>query len=308
MIDKRDCIYIAGHTGLVGSAIYRELLKQGYFNSFGFHHSECDLSNTIETRMLFEERKPKYVFMAAALAGGIKKAIDYPAEMLERNILIQTNVIKQAFLSNVEKLIFIASSCVYPVDGEQPYTEDQIGTGRTDENWSYAIAKIAGSELCHAYHKQYGKNFLSVVPCNMYGPNDNFDKKYSHVIPALIRKCHEAKEDTVELWGDGEARREFLYSEDFAEACVDIMEKVDYDDINGVVNVGAEKQLRIADVFHIICSVLNKPLQAVYSGNTPGIASKLMSLERLHNVIDWQPKTVLSEGIRRSYDSFCSHC
>lgn len=304
-MNKKDCIYVAGHTGLVGSAIYRELLKRGYLNTVGFQHHEYDLSDSIQTRRLFDEHKPKCVIMAAAFAGGIQRAIDSPSQMLVENMLIAGNVIKRAHLAKVEKLIFISSSCIYPVDGEQPYTEEQIGTGKTDENWSYAIAKIAGMELCHAYHKQYGKNFFSVVPCNMYGPNDNFKGKYSHVIPALIKKIHETEDDKVELWGDGEARREFLYSEDFAEACVDIMEKVDYEDIDGVVNVGAGQDIRIADVFMIVKQVVGKPnVKPVYNKAINGVPSKLMSCEKLHKLLNWRPKTVLLRGIERAYESF----
>lgn len=306
-MDKYSKIYIAGHTGLVGSAIYQELVNRGYENLILCQHHEYDLSNSEETRALFDKYKPEYVFMAAAFAGGIRRAIDSPSQMLVENMLIIANVIKRAYLNKVKKLIFLGSSCIYPVDGQQPYIEAQIGTGKTDENWGYAIAKIAGIELCHAYHKQYGKNFLSVVPCNIYGPNDNFKGRYSHVIPALIKKVAQAEGDTVEIWGDGKSKREFLYSGDLAEICVDIMEKVDYEHIAGVVNVGSGIEVTIDHVFDTIKHIMNKGVKPVYTGSNSGVPSKLMDCSRLHSVTYWKPKTPLFEGIRKAYDSYCSH-
>lgn len=309
-MNKNAKIYVAGHMGLVGSAIYRELKAQGYTNVLTFEHHEFDLADTNQTRKLFDKYKPEYVFLAAAFAGGIKRAIDSPSQMLVENMLIEANVIKRAYLSKVKKLIFVASSCIYPVKGTQPYVEAQIGTGKTDENWGYAIAKIAGIELCHAYHRQYGKEFMSVVPCNMYGPNDDFQGKHNHVIPALIGKCVAADEkDTIELLGDGKATREFMYSEDFAEACVMIMESVNYDDIQGVVNVGTGYQVRIDSLFNLIKRLVGKPgLKCNWTGNIAGVPAKLMSSQRLSEVLNWQPKTSLQEGIKRSYDWYCTHC
>ena len=309
-MNKGSKIYVAGHKGLAGSAIVRELERKGYTRIIKLTRDKCDLRDPEAVYYLFETQKPEYVFMAAAHAGGIKRAIDFPVEMQVDNIRIQTNILECAKDFRAKKLIFLSSSCVYPVDAYQPYKEEYIGTGKTDENWSYALAKLAGTELCRAYHRQYGCNFMTVVPCNMYGINDNFDLEYSHVIPALIRKFHEC--ETVEVWGgrkiiDGEKyyytpAREFLFSDDFARAVVMLMETKDYEDLyNGVINIGAGDETEIATLVDITEDIVSPGKKVVWNREKPfGVNSKLMDSGRIR-AMGWEPKVGLREGVSRVY-------
>lgn len=277
-----------------------------------------DLTNRYPTYELFNDFLPEYVFNAAAHAGGIMEAITKPAEMLLDNLLIQANLTEMCKEFGVKKFLNIGSSCIYPVDAEQPYREEQLGTGKTDENWSYAVAKLAGIELCRAYHKQYGCNFMTAIPCNLYGPNDNFGDN-GHVIPMLIRKVAEYNGEPIEVWGNGTACREFLYVDDFAECAVMLMESYDYSDLyDGVINVGYGTQVLISSLLALIVGVAaNKDVDFFYTQNKPsGVASKLMDSSRIMdlgwNLEDddywdeeypsWEPKTSLQEGIKKTYE------
>lgn len=295
---------MAGHTGLVGSAIIRELNRTGYNNIIT---TSFDLRNQDNARWFIDNRRPEYVFMCAAHAGGILEAIKYPTEMLLDNLRIQNNVIEACYLYKVKKLLFLGSSCIYPVDGKQPYKEDQIGTGKTDENWAYAVAKLAGIELCRAYHRQYGCNFITAVPCNLYGPNDNFDLKKAHVIPALIRKFHEG--GVVEIWGDGLPKREFLYVDDFAEAALMLMGNYDFEDlVEGVINVGSGEEINIDSLKVLISNTIKNCTLHLYASNKPtGVPSKLMDSSCI-NALGWHPETSLEDGIRKTYSWYKENC
>jgi GDP-L-fucose synthase len=306
MMNKKSSIYITGDTGLVGSAIIRELKRRNYDHLLFAEHDIYDLRQQQAVRYFFMKHKPEYVFHCAAHAGGIKEAINYPADMLFDNMMINMNVINAARMTGVKKLINLGSSCIYPVNGKQPYKETQIGKGKTDENWTYAIAKIAGIELCRAYHKQYGNNFISLIPCNLYGINDNFDYDKAHVIPALIRKFTEAKKSKsiyVSLWGNGESKREFMYVDDFAWACVEVMEKVDYDDIDGIMNVGTGYDVSIMMLARLIQRIIYPEAVILRSFDGPnGIPSKLMDVSRMKKALNWIPSTTLKEGITSVYE------
>ena len=297
-MNKSSPIYVAGHFGLAGYAITRELAIRGYKNLLLKPHKELDLRNSEDVEYFFKKHKPKAVFLAAAHAGGILEAVKNPAWMLMDNLEIISNVIRAAFIVNVEKLVFLASSCIYPMNAKQPYKEEDLGNGRTDENWSYAIAKLAGLELCRAFHKQYDCNYITVVPCNLYGPNDNFEQKHSHVIPSIIRKLDES--DCIELWGDGTARREFLYSGDFASACVDIFEGGQTD----VINIGSGVDISILDLVQIIATVVRPGQEIRVSFDTKmpnGVSSKLMDNSKITG-LGWKPKYTLTEGITKTYE------
>jgi GDP-L-fucose synthase len=239
--------------------------------------------------------------MCAAHSGGINEAITHPADMAYDNMMMQTNVIKNCYDYSVKKLLFLGSSCVYPVNGKQPYTEDQIGDGKTDENWAYASVKIAGIELCKAFHRQYGSNFITAIPCNIYGPHDNFNIEYSHVIPALLKKMYDAY-DNIEMWGDGTPEREFMYSDDFADAAVFLMENVDYDDIDGVVNAGTGENVSIKTLLSLICNITDKNHVYPYwnSSRPNGVKSKLMDSSKIHK-LGWKHKIGIREGLERTY-------
>lgn len=250
-------IYIAGHKGLVGSAILRALESKGYRNLVLRSSTELDLRNREEVLHLFEQEKIDYVFLAAAKVGGIVANNDYPADFIRDNLFIQSNVIDSAYQFNVKKLLFLGSTCIYPKFAPQPLKEDYLLTGELEPtNEPYAIAKIAGIKMCQSYNRQYGSKFISVMPTNMYGPHDNFDLKTSHVLPALIRKFHEAKENnaaSVEIWGSGTPRREFLHSDDLAEACLFLMKH--YDD-SEIINVGVGHDISIKELAELIQSVV----------------------------------------------------
>ena len=306
-MNKDSRTYVAGHTGLVGSAVVRELKSKGYDNIIYSGSMVTNLISYKDTHKYFYNLNPEYVINCAAHAGGIQEAINNPAGMLIDNIRIQTNIIECCHDFGVKKLLNLASSCIYPVDAPQPYKEEQLGTGKTDENWSYAIAKLAGIELCRAYHRQYNCNFITAVPCNLYGPGDNFDPDKSHVIPALIRKFHESNGGPIEIWGNGKARREFLYVDDFAEAAVMLMEKYDYNDLcDGAINIGIGKDITIDELTRLVSKTVAKveyhKLFHVFKENKPnGVPSKLMDSSRIHD-LGWKAETSLEEGIRKTYE------
>lgn len=304
---KNSKILVLGSTGLVGSAVVRELQRRGYRDVFTPSSKRPDLRNYENTFKLFFNILPEYVFNCAGHAGGIMEAIEKPAEMLYDNMMIQANVIEMCKKAKVNKLLNFASSCIYPVDGEQPYKEEQIGDGKTDENWSYAVAKISGIEMCRAYHKQYGCNFMTVVPCNVYGINDDFSER-GHVIPSLIGKFSKewpsSDEVPVVVWGDGSSRREFIYSDDLANACVMIMETTHYNDLHdGVVNIGVGEDISIDDLMaeHINPIVADMYGSWCYEHDKPnGVQSKLMDSTRIRE-LGWNPEISLEEGIKRTY-------
>lgn len=300
-MNKNSRIYVAGHTGLAGSAIVRELERKGYDKITFYLHEQLDLKKKKRVFELFAGHDFEYVFLAAAHAGGIKEAIENPVGMISDNLRIQTNVINACNYFGIKKLIFLGSSCMYPVDGKQPYTEEQLGTGKTDENWSYAVAKLAGVELCRAYHRQYGCDFMTVMPCNLYGVNDKFGEN-AHVIPSLIGKFHE--QDSVKIWGHPETKREFLYSDDLAKACVMLMEGYTYDDLfDGVINVGSGEEVSIADLVETVKDIVNP--ESVYAfdckSDKAGVPSKLMDSSRMLK-LGWKPETHLNVGIAEVYE------
>ena len=308
-MNKEDKIYVAGHSGLAGSAIVRRLIRRGYKNILTIPHTRTDglgldLRRPTVVENLINTQRPSYIFMCAAHSGGIKEAIDNPAEMLTDNIRMTTNILEYASKHEmVKKVMNLGSSCIYPVDALQPYGERSIGTGKTDENWSYAVAKIAGIELCRAYKKQYNKNFISVIPANLYGPGDNFDLDKAHVIPAILRKFHESNGTPVRIWGDGTAKREFLYVDDFADACVWIMENLDYDDlVDGVINVGTGRDISIFELANLVQAIVPDEKHYVFDKSEPhGISSKLMDVTALA-AAGWSYKTSLLTGLAKTYE------
>lgn len=303
-MNRNSPIYVTGHTGLAGSAILMELKNRGYTNLLTKTHAELDLRNSEDVEYFIKKTKPRAVFLAAAHAGGILEAVKNPAWMILDNLEIISNVIRSSFIVNVEKLIFLASSCCYPTNGTQPYKEESLGTGRTDENWSYAVAKLAGLELCRAFHRQYDCNYITAVPCNLYGWNDSFDDKKSHVIPSLIKKIHNSNE--IEIWGDGTPKREFLFSVDFAIALVDLFEKCNYQDIDGVINIGSGEEISVIDLVQIIASVIKPKNELKVSFNTKmpnGVSSKLMDSSKIRK-IGWKPKYTLRQGIGATYEQY----
>lgn len=298
-------IYIAGHKGLVGSAILRALQSKGYRNLVLRTSAELDLRNREEVLHLFEQEEIDYVFLAAAKVGGIVANNDYPADFIRDNLFIQCNVIDSAYQFNVKKLLFLGSTCIYPKFAPQPLKEDYLLTGELEPtNEPYAIAKIAGIKMCQSYNRQYGSKFISVMPTNMYGPHDNFDLKTSHVLPALIRKFHEAKENnaaSVEIWGSGTPRREFLHSDDLAEACLFLMKH--YDD-SEIINVGVGHDISIKELAEIIQSVVGYTGEIVFNHSIPdGTPRKLVDVTKIHN-LGWKAQISLEEGLRSVYEAF----
>jgi GDP-L-fucose synthase len=309
-MEKRSKVYIAGHSGLVGSAVKRRLEQAGYTNLVCRSSGELDLRNQRATAVFFEAEKPEYVFLAAAKVGGIYANNTYPADFIYDNLAIQTNIIHSAYLQRVKKLLFLGSSCIYPKLAPQPMREEYLLTGELEPtNEAYAIAKIAGIKMCQAYNRQYGTNFISVMPTNLYGPNDNFDMQNSHVLPALIRKFHEAKIDnkpTVEIWGSGKPRREFLYVDDLADACVFLMENYTCKDIGIFVNIGTGEDLTIKELAEIIKRIVGYKGELVFNTDKPdGTPRKLLDVSKLH-ALGWQAKTSLEDGIKRTYEWYVS--
>ena len=298
-------IYVAGHRGLVGSAIVRNLEDKGYKNIIYRTHKELDLTNQEAVRIFFEQEKPEYVFLAAAKVGGIHANNTYPADFIYENLMIQNNVIKAAHDFEVKKLLFLGSTCIYPKMAPQPIKEEYLLTGSLEEtNEAYAVAKIAGLEMCKFFKRQYGDNFISCMPTNLYGPNDNFDLKNSHVLPALIRKFHEAKvnnSEAVEVWGTGTPLREFLYVDDMADACVFLMENYDGEQH---VNIGTGEEVSIRELAETVKEVVGFDGELVFNTEMPdGTPRKLTTVDKLHG-LGWKHKVSLDKGIRLAYNWF----
>lgn len=304
-MEKNAKIYIAGHRGMVGSAIHRKLKAEGYTNFVVRTSAELDLREQMAVREFFAEERPDYVFLAAAKVGGIMANNVYRADFLLENLQIQNNVIDSAHQSGVEKLMFLGSSCIYPKMAPQPLREDYLLTGTLEPtNEPYAIAKIAGIKLCEAYRSQYGSHFISVMPTNLYGPNDNYDLENSHVLPAMIRKFHEAKAEgksAVELWGTGSPRREFLHADDLANACYFLMQHYDEPEL---VNVGTGDDLTIKSLAELIKGVVGFEGEIHWNTDKPdGTPRKLMDVGKLHG-LGWRHTTEIEEGIRATYQDF----
>jgi GDP-L-fucose synthase len=304
-MDTSSKIYIAGHRGMVGSAIARRLRTDGYSHFVERTSAELDLRNQQAVADFFAAEKPEYVFMAAAKVGGIVANNTYRGEFLYDNLMIQNNVIHQAWVNGVKKLLFLGSSCIYPKLAPQPLKEDYLLTGPLEyTNEPYAIAKIAGIKLCDAYRAQYGCNFISVMPTNLYGPNDNYDLQNSHVLPALIRKFHEAKingASSVTIWGTGKPRREFLHADDLADACVFLMRHYNEP---GLVNIGTGEDLEIGELAQMIRGIVGYEGEIIHDLSKPdGTPRKLMDVSKLHS-FGWKHRISLEEGIRRVYSEY----
>ena len=327
-MNKSSKIYIAGYRGLVGSAIYSRLKSQGFSNLVVRTSKELNLIRQDEVEAFFKKERPEYVFLAAAKVGGILANNIYPADFIYSNLMIQNNVIHSSYTNNVKKLLFLGSSCIYPKLAPQPMKEEYLLTGELEPtNEPYALAKIAGLKMCQSYNRQYGTNYISVMPTNLYGPNDNFDLETSHVLPALIRKFHEAKvrmtnlseaeglrseaisstlhppPSSVTIWGTGTPRREFLYIDDLSDVCIFLMENYDGTEI---VNIGVGEDISISEVAALIQEVVGYEGEVVYDSSKPdGTPRKLLDVSRL-NSLGWKAKTGLREGITRTYDWFKS--
>ncbi|MFS8087132.1 MAG: GDP-L-fucose synthase family protein [Acidobacteriota bacterium] len=318
-MDKNAKIYVAGHRGLVGSAVVRQLQAQGYSNLLLRTHVELDLTNHEATAQFFAMEKPEYVYLAAAKVGGIHANNTYPAEFIQQNLAIQTNVIHESWRSGVKRLLFLGSSCIYPRDCPQPMKEEYLLTGPLEPtNRPYALAKIAGIEMCWSYNRQYGTQYLAVMPTNLYGPGDNYDLNNSHVLPALIRKFHEAKQNnspTVSVWGSGTPRREFLYSDDMADACVFLMNLPNEhlkpllaadrnDGLPPVINIGVGEDISIKELAGLLKDIVGFTGQLTFETSKPdGTMRKLMDVSRLKQM-GWQATTKLRGGIEAAYKSY----
>ncbi len=316
-MERESRIYIAGHRGLVGSALCRELERQGYRNLLLRARTELDLTDRTAVQAFFHREKPEYVFLAAAKVGGILANETYPADFIRENLEIQTNVIHAAYRSGVDRLLFLGSSCIYPKLCPQPIREEYLLTGPLEPtNRAYALAKIAGIEMCWSYNRQYGKRYLAAMPTNLYGPGDNFDLKASHVLPALIRKVIEAKragKRELVVWGTGQPRREFLYSDDLAEACIHLMTLPD-EIYNGLlsrdsaplVNVGTGTDVSIRELAEMVARLLNFDCELVFDAtHEDGTPRKLLDVSRIQS-LGWKARTSLEEGVQRTIESFDS--
>jgi GDP-L-fucose synthase len=317
MMQKDSKIYIAGHRGLVGSALVRRFQAKGYTNLLMRTHAELDLTDQDAVRDFFAQEKPEYVLLAAAKVGGIHANNTYPAEFIQQNLAIQTNVIHEAWRNNVQRLLFLGSSCIYPKDCPQPIKEDYLLTSPLEPtNRSYALAKIAGVEMCHAYNRQYGTKYMAAMPTNLYGPNDNYDLNNSHVLPALIRKMHEAKQTgakEVVVWGTGTPKREFLYSDDMADACLYLLEQPEdklkslfNDEKPPLVNVGCGEDLTIRELAELVKEVVGFQGELTFDTSKPdGTMRKLMDVSRMTE-LGWIRKMQLKDGIGLSYQDMLS--
>ncbi len=307
MIERNSKIYLAGHDGLVGSAIFRALRAAGYANIVTRGIKELDLRRQADAEAFFESERPEYVILAAAKVGGIAANSSFPAEFLYDNIMIASNVINSAYRYGVKKLLNLGSSCIYPKMAPQPLKEEYLLTGPLEPtNEAYAVAKIAALRLCKHYHEQYGAEFLSAMPTNMYGPGDNYHPTGSHVLPAMIRKIHEAKAAGTDatLWGDGTPYREFLFSDDLARAIVFLMEKASYADTGDFINVGSQSELTIAELAAKVAKVIGFTGRIVWDASKPnGTPRKLMDSSRLA-ALGWKPLVGLDEGIPIAYADF----
>ncbi len=305
-MEKTAKIYVAGHRGLVGSALVRALQAAGYTNLLLYSRQELDLRNQAAVIDFFAQEQPEYVFLAAAKVGGILANNTYPAEFIYDNLMIQTNIIHQAYRYGAKKLLFLGSSCIYPKFCPQPMREEYLLDGKLEPtNEPYAVAKIAGIKMCQAYCRQYGCRFISVMPTNLYGPGDNFDLQHSHVIPGLMHRIHLAKVQgapVVTIWGTGTPRREFLYVDDLAEACIFLMEHYEESEI---INIGVGEDISIAELAVLVAETVGYKGRLVYDPSFPdGTPQKLLDVDRLHN-LGWRAKTPLRQGLARTYAWFC---
>jgi len=302
-MEKSSKIYIAGHKGMVGSAILRRLQKEGCTNIITRSSQELDLTNQAAVKQFFSTEKPEYVFLAAARVGGIYANNTYRADFIYKNLMIQNNVIHHSFENKVTKLLFLGSSCIYPKMAPQPLKEEYLLTGLLEPtNEPYAIAKIAGIKMCDAYRAQYGCNFISAMPTNLFGPNDNYDLKNSHVLPALLRKFHEAKKENkpfVEVWGSGTPKREFLHTDDVADACLFLMNGYDKE---GLVNIGMGDDISIKDLALLIKKIVGYSGELKFDSSKPdGTPRKLMDVSKIHS-LGWKHKISLETGIQTVYE------
>lgn len=316
-LDKNSKIYVAGHRGLVGSALMRQLESKGYTNIVTRSHAELELENQADVRKFFLTENPEYVFLAAAKVGGIYANNTYPAEFIHQNLAVQTNVIHESYASKVKRLLFLGSSCIYPRDCPQPMKEAYFLTGQLEPtNRPYALAKIAGIEMCHAYNRQYGTRYVAAMPTNLYGPGDNFDLNNSHVLPALVRKMNEAKrsgDNEVVVWGTGTPRREFLASEDMAEACVHIMNLQDErflglldQDNPPIVNIGCGSDITIKELAEYVRDIVGYDGKLIFDFSKPdGTPRKLMDVSKL-SALGWEARTDLKHGLERYQQDYLS--
>jgi GDP-L-fucose synthase len=308
MLDKSEKVFVAGHRGMVGSALVRRLESQGFSNLLVPTRSKLDLRDESAVAKFFADEKPAVVVLAAAKVGGIKANNDYPVEFLLENLRIQNNVIRLAYENGARKLLFLGSSCIYPKLAPQPIPETALLSGPLEpSNEAYAIAKIAGIKLCQAYAREHGANFISVMPTNLYGPNDNFDLETSHVVAALLRKAHEAKtrkDSELIVWGSGKPRREFLHVDDLASACVLLLEQYDSPEI---INVGFSEDISIRELAELICDVVAFDGELAWDKNKPdGTPRKLLDVTKLR-ALGWRPSIPLREGIARTYEWFVAN-
>ena len=307
-MDRHSRIFVAGHRGLAGSAIVRKLALEGYENLLLRTHEELDLKRQRQVEAFFEKERPDYVFLAAAKVGGILANSTFPADFIYDNLAIETNVIHASYLYDVKKLLFLGSSCIYPKNCPQPMKEESLLSGYLEPtNEPYAVAKIAGIKMCESYNRQYGTRFISLMPTNLYGPGDNFDLETSHVLPALIRKFHEAKmrnDDSVEVWGTGTPMREFLYVDDLADACLFLMNQ--YEE-NNIINVGVGKDQTIRDLAEIVSEIVGFQGVIKFDHTKPdGTPLKRLDVSRLTG-LGWQAKTPLEEGVKKAYQWYLEH-
>jgi GDP-L-fucose synthase len=309
MMHKSDKIFVAGHRGMVGSAIVRRLKAEGFSHLVTRDRSQLDLADESAVAKFFAEERPTIVIVAAAKVGGIKANNDFPVEFLLENLRIQNNIIRSAYEAGVRKLLFLGSSCIYPKFAPQPIPETALLSGPLEPtNEAYAIAKIAGIKLSQAYNREYGANFISAMPTNLYGPNDNFDLETSHVLPALIRKAHEAKarkDQKLVVWGTGKPRREFLHVDDLASACLLLLEKYDSSEI---INVGCGEDISIRELAELICDVVGFDGELAWDTTKPdGTPRKLLDVTRLR-ALGWKPAIPLRDGIARTCEWFRANC
>ncbi len=308
---KNDKIYIAGHRGLVGSAIKREFEEQGFSGILVKTHRELDLTDSAAVAEFFEKEKPQYVILAAAKVGGILGNNTYPVEFFTENMKIQLNVIENSFKNNVKKLLFLGSSCIYPKNASQPMKEEYLLSSKLEKtNEMYALAKISGLKLCAAYNREYGTDYISVMPCNLYGLNDNYDLKNAHVLPMLVRRFHEAKVNNlaeVVVWGTGMPKREFMYAGDLAKAVVFLLENKSASEIGEFINIGTGEEITIFELAELIKEVIGFKGKIVFDTSKPdGTMRKLMDVSRINN-LGWHAQTSLKDGIKLVYEDFLNN-
>jgi len=304
-MEKASKIYIAGHRGLVGSAIWRSLQNKGYANLIGKSHAELDLLNPNAVKDFFDKEQPEFVVLAAAKVGGIIANNTYRADFIYENLQIQQNVIGESFRHNVKKLLFLGSTCIYPKNAPQPIPESALLTGELEPtNEPYAIAKIAGLKMCESFNLQYGTNYIAVMPTNLYGPNDNFHPENSHVLPAMIYKIHKAKcegANVLELWGTGEPLREFLWSEDMADACVYCLENINYADVKSHINIGTGKEISIANLAALVAKTIGYNGKIIFDSSKPnGTMRKLCDVSKIQSM-GWRHKIEIEDGVEKLY-------